>query len=102
MISRTEVFEAINGEREYQLKRWGKERNPGVLEQIPKSVGEYLVYMQDYLSEAIHNATRSNGDESTLQALRKVVTLGVACFEEHGVPKREAGPVQNGRNGKTY
>ena len=60
-----------------------------------------MVYMQDYLTEAFHQISRTNSDESALDTLRKVVTLGVACFEQHGVSERDLSvPIINGRDGK--
>lgn len=103
VASRLEVFEAINSERVYQKKRWGLryETSEGdEFRELDKTVGEFLVYMQDYLTEAFHDASRNDGEEKTLESLRKVVTLGVACLEQHGVKKRPDSPVINGRDGR--
>lgn len=95
------IFDAIAGERAYQARRWGQRTWNGCFEEQSHSVGEFLVYMRDYLDEAGRAATREDGDEKTLDVLRKVVALGVACFEQHGVPLRDASlPCINGRDGQ--
>jgi len=76
MATRDEVFDAINSERNYQDTRW-----PGHEHEI----ASYLTYMQSYLNEAINIASKT----AALDALRKVVTLGVKCMEEHGAPLRK-------------
>jgi hypothetical protein len=76
-----EVFAAIEAERQYQEDTWGDldKRN---------NVGDFILYMQRYLKEA---AVANNPDqpEKSLDAIRKVVTIGVAAMERHGVVRRE-------------
>lgn len=91
-IARGMVYKAIDSERNYQLKRWGVNG-----EDAKHSVGDFLTYMDDYLSEAKHRASREDGDTGSLEVLRKVVALGVACMEQHGAPMRADQPVQSGR-----
>lgn len=89
---RTEVYAAIDSEREYQNKRWGK--TPEELTgHNPHTVTEWLAYMQHYVNEGLALATTSNDPEASQLALafaRKVAALGVVCMEQHGAPKREA------------
>ena len=93
------VVEAIKSEREYQLRRWGFRQANGVMIEAPHSVNDFLVYMQDYLTETFHEASRKSGNAAALESLRKVVTLGIACFEQHGVPRRKFElTVYNGRD----
>lgn len=40
------------------------------------------------MSLARQELTTKEGVESALDMLRKAVALGVACFEQHGVPPR--------------
>jgi len=86
--NRSEVYEAIDGEREYQERRW----NPDTTSTGgAHSVTEFLVYMQDYVNEALHHVSRNADPEASLVALnvvRKVAALGVACMEQHGAPRR--------------
>ena len=82
-----EALAAVVSERRYQEMR--KVRDSG---QESHSVGEYLLYMQDYLNEAIHVAARTWGPDApakTLEIVRKVTALGFACMEDNGSPKRE-------------
>lgn len=80
MLSRTEVFALIEGEREYQEKRWPDHTH---------GVAEYLSYMHDYLQEAIHVDARvdaySVSHEPAKAAMRKFAALGVACMEQNGL-----------------
>ena len=91
------IFDSIVAERIYQRQRWGVEDENGQFYEVPKTVGEFLVYMHNYLDEAFRMATSEVTDEKTLDMLRKVVALGVACFEQHGIPARELTEVVNKR-----
>lgn len=91
-IARSEVYDAIDSERDYQLVRWGIKG-----EDAKHSVGDFLTYMDDYLNEAKHRASREDGNSGALEVLRKVVALGVACMEQHGAPKRQQPAWQSGR-----
>jgi hypothetical protein len=69
-------------------------------EEAPHEVEAFIVYMEDYLTEARRQISREAGPENALATLRKVVTLGLSCFEEHGVPDRDLSqPITNGRDG---
>jgi hypothetical protein len=83
---RAEVYAAIDSERDYQDMR--KHRDSGAETHSPE---EFLLYMQDYLTEAVHAAARLWGPEAKpkiMEIVRKVTALGVACMEQHGAPKR--------------
>jgi hypothetical protein len=85
--TRGEVYAAIDSERAYQDMR--KQRDQGA---EYHSLEEFLLYMDDYLADAKHIASRTWGPEATpktLEVLRKVVALGVAAMEQHGAPQRE-------------
>jgi len=89
MPTRKVVYEVIDSERDYQDKKWGIH---------PASTGSYLVFMQDYLTEAMHQFTRQSGEIAGWQALdtiRKVTALGVACMEQNGAYYRENEPNWN-------
>lgn len=83
MTERTDVYRAIDTERTYQEDRWPGHRH---------SVAEYVLYMEQYLSD-VRDLLSKNDDEAirprALAGIRKVTTLGVACMEEHGAPPRE-------------
>jgi hypothetical protein len=86
--TRQEVYTAIDGEREYQEKRW----NPSTTSTGGQhSVTEFLVYMRDYVEEALHHLSRNADPEASqcaLGSVRKITTLGVACMEQNGAPRR--------------
>ena len=77
---RNVVYKIIDSERDYQDAKWGKKEN---------QVASWITYMRHYLNEAERQVTTNDNDEHALLNLRKVVALGVACFEEHGVYFRE-------------
>ena len=53
---------------------------------------EFLVYIRDYVEEALHVASR-DGDPvvrvKTAHSLRKIAALAVAAMEQNGVLLRE-------------
>jgi len=81
-IRRDQVFEAINGERHYQEMKWGD------LVDHPQSVGAYLTLMRVHLTRAENDWAGSDGNIEALHCLRKVLAIGVACGEQHGMPCR--------------
>lgn len=89
MLPRQDVYQAIDGERAYQDYRWNESTTSTAGKH---SVTEFLAFMRDYLDEALHLVTRTAEPEASDRALhivRKVATLGVACMEQHGAPRRE-------------
>lgn len=92
MTPRTEVYSAIDTERDYQNARWGD--TPGEESgHNPHSVTEWLTYMRHYVEEGLKLATLSSRkddpyDTAALQFARKVAALGVVCMEQHGAPRR--------------
>lgn len=85
MTPRGIVYEAINGERDYQRK-W---EDPVTTDSGGKhSNVEFLVYIRDYVEEALHFASR-NPDPAAVPVcqhnLRKIAALAVAAMEQNGV-----------------
>ena len=81
-VARANVFESIGTERFYQERKWG------TLQDHPQSVGAYLTLMRVHLADAEAAWARSSGDSAALDRLRRVLAIGVACGEQHGMPKR--------------
>jgi hypothetical protein len=79
MMERSRVYELIDGERAHQDRRW-----PG----HAHSVTEYLVYIRDYVEDALHRVTHESGENGIKPNVRKIAALAVACMEEHGAPTR--------------
>jgi hypothetical protein len=78
-VSRSEVYDAVDGERQYQAK-WGD------LDTV-NSVGDFLHYIQRYVKLA-SEAIDPKQNENALHNIRKITALGVACMEAHGAPRR--------------
>lgn len=87
--TRTEVYNAIDGEREYQDIRWNVSTTTS---EGTHSNVEFLVYIRDYVEEALHFCSR-NGDpianDFAKKNLRKIAALAVAAMEQNGVSVRD-------------
>lgn len=93
---RSEVYAAIDGERAYQDSLWNPETTPS---EGRHSVTEWLVYMQDYLTQAMNQVSRNADPQAAQMALhtvRKIAAMAVACMEQNGAPKRGE-PVETNR-----
>jgi hypothetical protein len=82
-MSLSDIFNVLRGERYYQLRRWGYRRSDDSLIEAPHSVADFVVYMLDYTNDVVHGVSRTEGLDDALEALRKVVCLGLACLEQH-------------------
>lgn len=110
-MHRKNVYEVIDGERAYQDHVWGLHGtqrqgcNPqdGVHsndagEQVPShDAATWLMYMEYYLAKAREEFTTKQGVTAGLHMLRKAVALGIACFEQHGVPPRSGNDYPGGK-----
>jgi hypothetical protein len=96
---RDEVFDLIDGERGYQLRRWGLMGEDGNLHDPEKSVADWLVYMKHHLDRAFAELTTNPGTIEALEQVRKVTALGVACMEQYQTPARRERMVENLRSG---
>jgi hypothetical protein len=76
------AFGAIISEREYQDAKWNKNH----------SNTEFLVYIRDYVEEALHFSSREADDKCLAKqqdSLRKIAALAVAAMEQNGSRPRE-------------
>jgi hypothetical protein len=81
-MERSIVFTFIDGEREYQERRWPGHKH---------TVTEYAVYIRDYAEEILHLNSRNDEaktDGRVKDAMRKIGALAVACMEENGALPR--------------
>lgn len=88
MVSREEVYQAIDSERDYQDGRWNETTTTSEGLHTP---AEWLVYIQDYLREAFTQASRFGNPESNdmvMNTIRKITAMGVAAMEQNGAPHR--------------
>jgi hypothetical protein len=90
---RDKAYIAIDTERAYQMRKWG------TVKERPHEVGAWLTLMRVHLNDAEQAWANSSGDHNALNELRKVLALGVACAEQHGLPCRSKHiPVESKRN----
>jgi hypothetical protein len=81
-MNQFDVVQIFRNEREYQDKRWGYRRRDGGFDPAPHSVVDFVMYMDDYLTEARHIVSRTPSAEA-VDAIKKVAVLAVACWEQH-------------------
>lgn len=79
---RDRVYDSIDSERFYQDRKWGS------VQDRPHEVGGWLLLMRKLLTDAEAAWATSNNDYKALNDLRKVLAVGVACAEQHGLPGR--------------
>ena len=89
MSNRAEVYAVIDEERTYQSERWNsKTTTSGGIH----SNTEFLVYIKDYVEEALHYACRNPDPDATRFSqhnLRKIAALAVAAMEQNGIKRRD-------------
>ncbi len=79
---RSEVYDAIDGERTYQDERWPSSRE--------QSVGDEILLAEHYLELARHQwAAEAPPEARTMHFVRKVAGILVRAMERHGAPRRE-------------
>jgi len=86
VLARTTVYDVLNGERDYQDSLSGTSETDG-----HHTYAEFLLYMDDYVQQAKRVASTTWGPAAklkTLDMIRKVTALGVACMEQNGAVAR--------------
>ena len=87
-MKREDVYKLIDGEREYQNSKWNPDTTTSGGQHTPC---DWLVYIQDYLTEAIHMASRNPDPQATtmvMNNIRKITAMGVAAMEQNETPPR--------------
>lgn len=94
--SRALVYAALDSERDYQEMRRGRDGDTTLTTLDGKypdhTPEEYLLYMEHYMHLARETASTVWGPAckpATMEIIRKVTALGVACMEANGAPLRE-------------
>lgn len=78
-LSRSEVYEAISREREYQVAKWGSNHRQ------QQSVEGYLLILQREVNEAVDGWMKNTkGRDSALAEILQVAAVAVSCLEDHG------------------
>lgn len=93
-MTRINVYAAIDSERDLQDRKWG------TVGAHPHEVGAWITIMRKLLRDAEQSWASASDDRPALIELRKVIAVGVACCEQHGVPFRskfEEPPVESMR-----
>lgn len=80
--TKEQVFSAVSDERVFQDRKWG------TVDQHPHEVGAWLTIMRQLLNDAERYYMSQRGDFGALDEMRKVVAVGVACMEQHGIVPR--------------
>lgn len=75
------IFRAISRERAYQDVKWKNN---------PQTVGEWLLIMQAELDEAKEAWVKNRGDGKALEEILQVISVGVACLEQHSMVERNS------------
>lgn len=88
-LTRDQVYALINGERDYQDRKWNADTCTSAGVHTPT---EWLVFIEDYLLEAKHVVSRE-ADQSchdkVMANIRKIGAMCVACMEQNGAPARD-------------
>lgn len=88
-MERKDVYAIVDSERDYQEKVWNEDTTDsrGFYTEY-----EWLLFMQDYLTEAIHFASRKpepNARDFVRNSIRKITAMGVCCMEQNNTPPRQ-------------
>jgi len=86
-MKRIEIYNRIDGERNYQDANWGTRREIEGTPDEEKPVAEWVNYIEYHLSKAKERIYHLD-TEGALHELRKVTALGVRAMEIHGCPER--------------
>lgn len=81
-MDREDIFKTITDERNFHDRKWGTIKEHG------HEVGAWITIMRKLLNDAEIAWTSDVGDDGALLELRKVLAVGVACAEQHGLPPR--------------
>jgi hypothetical protein len=81
-MKRTEIYEAIDSERDYQDEKW-KEYNDA-----DNSASDWILYIETHLNKAKMALYNSHDMATYRNEMRKVAGLAVACGEQVGFNKR--------------
>jgi len=89
MMPRNKMYAAIDGERDYQDRRWNSSTTTS---DGKHSTAEFVLYMEDYIAQARSELSRNADPEANdmaLHTVRKIAALAVSCMEQNGVRVRK-------------
>lgn len=88
-MTRKEVYEIIDSERDYQDSRWNESTTSSAGKHSPE---EWIIYMENYLLEAKHILSRENVQTAypkAMNIIRKVAAMAVCSMEQLGTERRK-------------
>lgn len=88
-MKREDVYKLIDGERDYQDKRWTKETTASEGLHSPE---EWVMYMMQYLLDAQYVLSKENVQTAypkAMEIIRKVSAMGVCAMEQHDTEPRK-------------
>lgn len=92
-MERSEVYAAIDTEREYQNAIWGGTKSsrqpsdsPNAME---RTIDEFALYVARYTNKLVEVCGTTDYPEEKMEVFRKIAALCIACGESHGMPKRK-------------
>lgn len=83
-MNRERVYKVIDGERNYQESQNKKWDHQGKI-----TVEAEILMMEEYIKKLREAWVNNYGPDQALDVMRKVVGIGVRCFENHGCPERK-------------
>lgn len=86
MSTRAQVYATLDTELDYQLAMSANAHGDPA-EEGRKKLEQFVLYMDDYMTELKHQLSRTWGPDAyrkPLDTLRKVTALGVAAMVVHG------------------
>lgn len=99
-MERKEIYNRIDGERDYQDASWGHRRTLDGTPDEEKPVAEWVNYIEYHVSKAKERIYHLDTEGATAE-LRKVAALAVRAMEIHGCPERKKDVVWNPLMGTT-
>ena len=99
-MERKEIYNRIDGERDYQDASWGHRRTLDGTPDEEKPVAEWINYIEYHVSKAKERVYHLDTNGATHE-LRKVAALAVRAMEIHGCPERDKGKIWNPLMGTT-
>jgi hypothetical protein len=86
------VIKELEAEFEYS-KRWDirrRENNESEINMdVNKPIESWILWMEEYLHRARHEASLSTDKTASLHEIRKVANLAIACLAYRGCPPRD-------------
>jgi hypothetical protein len=87
--TRTEVYQAVNSERDFQESFVLPERQY----YQTHTLGEFILMLNQYAAQCqqkwTHHADKVDGYPESLHEVRKLAAIAIRCMEQHGAPFRE-------------